>query len=130
MKRIIIVDCPESAKDLPVTMVVFSDENRYLRADGSKIKEFISPTNEEICKMAIKTIPGARSVSKALQGSFIIGANWFRSLLTCILIALILTSCAVYPEPEPVEWKPKHTGTYVECDAIVNGDTLYYFKKL
>lgn len=51
-------------------------------------------------------------------------------VIVAIFLIMVLTSCAVYPEPEPVEWKPKHTGTYVECDTIVNGDTLYYFKKL
>lgn len=47
-----------------------------------------------------------------------------------LMILLLLSSCAVYPEPEPEVWHPRHSGTYVECDTIVNGDTLYYFKKL
>ena len=53
-----------------------------------------------------------------------------KRIILFTLIALMLTSCAVYPEPEPEVWQPRHTGTYVECDTIVNGDTLYYFKKL
>jgi len=47
-----------------------------------------------------------------------------------IILLLLLTSCAVYPEPEFQTWEPRHSGTYVEMDSIINGQTYYYFKKL
>lgn len=47
-----------------------------------------------------------------------------------VVIIILFTSCAVYPEPEPEVWQPRHSGTYQECDTVINGVTYYYFKKL
>lgn len=131
MKRIIIVECPESAKDFPVTMVVFSESSLFLRAEKG-LKEVHLPTDEEISLEGDKyymAIP-KRHPKKGCDISFIRGANWLKSLLTCLFIGFMLTSCAVYPEPEPEVWQPRHSGTYQECDTVINGVTYYYFKKL
>lgn len=47
-----------------------------------------------------------------------------------LFVIEMLSGCAVYPEPEPEVWQPRHSGTYQECDTVVNGVTYYYFKKI
>ena len=67
-----------AAKDLPVTMVVFSESSLFLRAEKG-LKEVHLPTDEEIdAAVGIYTdidevgFPGY---------NFKNGANWFKSLL-------------------------------------------------
>ena len=57
------------------------------------------------------------------------GLNQTTNAMKYLIILLLLSSCAVYPELEPVEWQPRHTGTYVEQDTVVDGVVMFYFKR-
>jgi len=123
-RRIIIVETQDDRVDnmKPVQVVFENDE--YGHRAMTNIREVVLPDDQEILNVSNIEFANVRS-----RIGFRYGAKWLRSIFTC-LILFILTSCAVYPEPPCEVWQPRHTGTYVECDTIIDGVTYYYFKKL